>query len=101
LTVWVSAEVVASAVFLHLASWRWLEQNLRGREVARSGDALVWTSSAFPILVVATLANLLWRVLMARERRKSETPWPISATFLVAFIWACAMTMNGPRSAGF
>jgi len=101
LTAWVAANVVASALFLHFASWTWLEPNLRGEEVARGGDALVWMLSAFPILMVATLANILWLVMAARERRSSQTPWPIQATLLVVVIWVCAMTVNALRSAGF
>jgi hypothetical protein len=101
LTAWVATNVIASAAFLHFASWTWLEPNLRHEEVARGGDAIIWILSAFPILAVATLSNLVWMLVAARERRKSEGPWPTPATIVVAIIWACALTVNWLRSAGF
>lgn len=101
LTAWIAANLVASAVFLHFASWTWLEPNLRHEHVARDGDALIWMFSAFPVLLIAALANLLWFVLAGLERRNSGAPWPIHATSLVTLIWACAIGLNGLRFAGY
>ena len=101
LTAWVAANLVASAVFLHFASWTWLEPNLRSENVARGADAVVWMFSAFPVLLIAALANLLWFILAGLEQRSSGAPWPIHATLLVTLIWACAMALNGLRFAGY
>jgi hypothetical protein len=101
LTAWIAANIVASAAFLHFASWTWLDPNLRGQDVARGGDALVWMVSAFPILMAAILGNVSWFVLVARERRKTEANWPTSATLLIAIIWVCAVADDHLRSLGF
>jgi hypothetical protein len=100
LTAWVAANVVASATFLHFASWAWLEPDLRGEDVARGGDALVWMMSAFPVLIGAVFANALWLVLVERERRKTKAAWPVSATVLIAVAWASTLTVDHLRSAG-
>ena len=65
LMAWVAANVIASAAFLHLASWTWLEPNLRGEHAARGGDAVVWMLGAFPVLAAAALANVVWLGLIA------------------------------------
>jgi len=101
LTAWIAANIVASAAFLHFASWTWLDPNLRGQDVARGGDALVWMMSAFPILMVAFLGNLIWFVLVDRERRKTGADWPASATILIAVIWVCVLAVDHLRSLGF
>ena len=101
ITTWVAGNIAVSAAFLHFASWTWLEPNLRGENVARGGDALVWITSAFPILLAATLVNLIWLALVARERRKTNVAWPIPAFILVTVVWLSALTVDHLRSAGF
>jgi hypothetical protein len=101
LTAWVAANIIASAAFLHFASWTWLEPNLRGEGVARGGDAVVFMLSAFPILFASALINLLWLLLITRERGRIEAAWPISPVILIAVTWTCALTVNYLRSAGF
>ena len=101
LTIWMLANVVGSAVFIHLASWAWLEPNLRGESVARGGDAIVWMFGAFPVLAMAALANAIWFAFVSRERRRSDVAWPISSITVVAAIWICALVVDHLRGLGF
>ena len=101
LTAWTIGNVIAASAFLHLASWSWLEPNLRNEEAARGGDALVWTLSAFPVLMLALLANVAWLSLAALERARHNRPWPLSPLAVVAVIWASALVVNGLRLVGF
>lgn len=101
LTVWMLANVVASGVFTHLASWTWLEPNLRGQDVARSGDAMIWGLTALPVLATSILLNAIWFFFVANERRRSESPWPTSSIAIVTAIWASVLTVDHLRGLGF
>lgn len=70
LATWVLANIAAALSFLYFASITWLEPNLRGEEVARSGDVLIWAISALPILAASLVANLIWLVLVALQRAR-------------------------------
>lgn len=101
LTVWTIINVVAAAAFMHFASWTWLEPNLRGEDVARGGDAVVFMFGAFPILAIAGICNLVWISLteVASRRNSVSRPWP--AIIVIASLWVSALTVNRLRSAGF
>lgn len=101
LTVWAIVNVFASAVFIHLASWTWLEPNLRDEAVARAGDAVVWMMLAFPVLGAAAVGNAVWLLLVSRERRRRSEAWPVSTVSLIATIWICALAVDHFRSLGF
>ncbi|HVV70759.1 MAG TPA: hypothetical protein VHI52_04550, partial [Verrucomicrobiae bacterium] len=72
LTGWALANVVASAAFVWLASWAWLEPNLRGQEVARGGDALVWMLAAAPVLALSAVSNAVWLALVSKKVRQGR-----------------------------
>jgi len=93
--------VVAAAAFLYLASWTWLEPNLRGEDVARGGDAAVWALTAFPILLLSAFANVIWLLLAARECRRHNEAWPLSTISVVMTVWISALAVNWLRSNGF
>ena len=97
LTAWVVTNVAASSAFTYFASWTWLEPSLRGEEVARGGDAMVWAIAALPVLAVSVIADGVWLVLIARERAKRSAPWPISFLVITAAAWTAALLVNWLR----
>ena len=97
LTAWVLANIVVASVFLYFASWTWLEPNLRGEDVARGGDIVVWMFGAFPILLFAVAANLIWFLLAARVRSKAGQRWPSAFLVIVASIWGAAVLLDRLR----
>jgi len=101
LTGWVLANVVASAVFVHLASWTWLEPNLRGEDAARGGDALAWAVSALPALAIAGFVNAIWFGLASLERRRNGGAWPVHSITVVAAVWISALVVDHFRGLGF
>ena len=101
LAIWMVANVLTSAVFIHFASWTWLEPNLRGEDVARGGDAVVWALCALPVLVIAVVANGIWFALASRERLRSANVWPTSSITVVAAIWIAALVVDHLRGLGF
>ena len=101
LTSWMLANVVASAIFIHFASWAWLEPNLRGEDVARGGDAAVWMFGALPVIAISILANLIWFAFVSRERMKSGAVWPIPIITVVSAIWISALVVDHLRGLGF
>jgi hypothetical protein len=101
LTAWTVVNIAASAAFCWLASWTWLEPNLRGEEVARGGDAIVWMLSAFPVLAVSAAANAVWLALIWRERRQKRGSWPGAAITVIAAIWISALFVDHFRGLGF
>jgi hypothetical protein len=98
---WVGGNIIGSFLFIHFASWTWLEPNLRGEDVGREGDALVWFLGAFPILFVVALANSAWLFLVWRGVQKKGFAWPLLSIILVALVWLCAMTVDHLRGLGF
>jgi hypothetical protein len=97
LTIWTVINLAAAALFTYLASWTWLEPNLRGEEVARGGDALVWAVAAFPVLAVALIADIAWLVLVARERARQRAPWPYPFIVIIAATWIAALVVDRLR----
>jgi hypothetical protein len=97
LTAWTLANVFTASTFLYFASWTWLEPNLRGEGVARGGDVVIWALSAFPILLVAFAANLIWLAMVARERRKAGLRWPSAFLTIVAGVWISAVLVDRLR----
>ena len=101
LTGWMLANVVASAGFVHVASWTWLEPNLRGEDVARGGDALVWALGAFPVLALSALANAIWFAFASQERRRNGEAWPAPSITVVAAMWISVLVVDHFRRLGF
>jgi hypothetical protein len=101
LTAWTLANIAASTAFIWLTSWTWLEPNLRGEDVARGGDALVWMVGAFPVLAVSAVGNMVWLALVWRERRQKGLTWPVATTTVVAAVWISALIVDHFRGLGF
>ena len=97
LTTWVLINLAASAIFTYFASWTWLEPNLRGEEVARGGDVLIWATAAFPVLAVSLVGDGVWLLLIARERARQRVPWPVSFVVIIVAIWVAALLVNWLR----
>jgi hypothetical protein len=101
LTAWTLLNVVAAAAFVWLASWTWLEPNLRGEEVARGGDALVWMTGAAPILGLSLGGNAVWLALVRQERRRGGFGWPVGTIITIAAIWISVLFVDHFRGLGF
>jgi hypothetical protein len=101
LTGWTLLNIVAAAAFVWLASWTWLEPNLRGEDVARGGDALIWMFSAAPVLGFSLLANAIWLVFVSRERRRNGGPWPGATVTVIAATWISVLFVDHFRGLGF
>ena len=97
LTVWVLVNLAASAAFTYFASWTWLEPNLRGENVARGGDVLIWAVGALPILVVSLIGDGVWLLLIARERARQRLTWPVPFIVIIVATWITALIVNGLR----
>ena len=97
LTTWVLVNLAASSAFIYFASWTWLEPNLRGEDVARGGDAIIWVMAALPVLAVSVIADGVWFVLIARERTKRGVSWPIPFLVIIVALWAAAVILNWLR----
>jgi hypothetical protein len=89
--------VAASFTFIYFASWTWLEPNLRGEDVARDGDAIVWVMGAFPVLAASVIADGVWFVLVALERAKRGASWPAPSLVIIVAIWVAALLVNWLR----
>jgi hypothetical protein len=100
ITIWIVANVLASAIFTHLASWTWLEPNLRGEDAVRGGDAAVWMFGAFPVLALSGVANCIWFVLTSKVRHQGGGAWPSSSIIIVSTIWISALVVDHLRGLG-
>ena len=78
---WIVANLLGAALYLWLASATSLEPELRGEGVARSGDAMVWGSTALPLLALFIVADVAWFV---RRSSRQQTRQPV---LLMALLW--------------
>ena len=101
LTGWTLINLAGAGAFVWFASWTWLEPNLRGEDVARGGDARIWTTAAAPILGLFLLGNTVWLVLVRRERRRSGTAWPRPTITTITAIWVTVLFVDHFRGLGF
>ena len=97
LTVWVVINLAASAAFTYFASWTWLEPNLKGEDVARDGDVLVWAMGALPVLAVSLIGDGVWLMLIARERARQRVSWPVPFIVIIIATWIAALAVNWLR----
>ena len=82
---WLLCNAIGAAAYLWLSSQIWIEPELRGQDVARSGDAMLWATTALPVLVVSILANLVWFIRRAGQGRTRQT------LMLVALLWTLVL----------
>jgi len=79
---WLIANAIGAAAYVWLSSLTWLEPDLRGEDVARAGDAMVWSMTALPLLVGFVLADLVWLISRVRTGQSCQP------MLLVALLWA-------------
>jgi hypothetical protein len=85
---WLIANAVGAAVYVWLSSWTWLEPELRGQDVARAGDAMVWAMTALPVLVGFALADLVWLIRRVRTGQSCQ-PMLLAALLWVVILGIC------------
>lgn len=76
-----AANIIGAAAYVWLSSLTWLEPELRGEDVARAGDAMVWAMTALPVLVGFALADLVWLI------RRAGTDQSRRPTLLAMLLW--------------
>jgi hypothetical protein len=89
---WIAGNIAGTALFIGLASRSWIEPELAGIAGASGGQALVWFTTAVPILAVFALAHLLAaaRAIIQLARKRDWTaPAPVLITggLWMAAIW--------------
>lgn len=82
---WLLANAAGAALYLWLASWTWIEPQLRGENPARSGDAFRWAITALPVLLAFAVANFVWGW---RRHGAERTNY---AELLIVALWALAV----------
>jgi len=82
------ANALGAIVYLWLSSRTWIEPELRGESVARSGDAVVWFTTALPVFIGFIIANLVWFIRRARQDRGRQP------MLLAAFMWVVALGVD-------
>jgi hypothetical protein len=85
---WIVANLFGATIYTLLASLTWIEPELRGEEVARAGAAIVWASSALPVLIAFVVADLVWFV------RRAEQQLSLGPAFLCALLWVLVLGVN-------
>jgi hypothetical protein len=85
---WLVANVLGAAAYVWLSSWTWLEPALRGEEVARAGDAVVWSMTALPLFVGFMVADGVWFIRRAQQGQ-SRKPLLLAVCLWVVVLGVC------------
>jgi hypothetical protein len=85
--VWLAANCVGAATYLWLSARTWREPELRAENIPSSaGDAVVWSMTAFPILIGFVLADVVWLV---RRKERSRI-----SSLVVALLWMVVLSVD-------
>ncbi len=84
---WVAANIVGATAFLWLASKTWIEPQLRGEDVARGGDAVVWACTALPVLIAFLVLDGVWLTLVVVRLAKTQAWRSASPLAASAILW--------------
>lgn len=68
---WVLANLLGMALFLHLAVPTWIEAELVNEPVASGGESIVWGLSAFPVFLIFMLIHFGFGIATDQEQRRS------------------------------
>jgi len=85
---WLAANVLGAMAYLWLSSGTWIEPELRGEDVAWSGDAVVWFTTALPVLVAFIVVDCVWFTLRVRRRQR------LQPMLLAAFLWVIVLGVD-------
>ena len=91
---WVAANIVGAAAFLRLAAITWIEPELRHEQVARGGDAVVWASTALPVLISFLVLNLLWATRVLVKVAKTGALRTAAPIALMGLVWLGAILLD-------
>ena len=103
-TLWllISANVAGLALFLYFSSWVWAPRGQEGLYYA-AGDSIFWALTAFPILAICTLINLvasrsaLVRLFLYRDWRLFSLWLAFVITWVGAFHYDSGRHFDGSR----
>jgi hypothetical protein len=88
--IWVAANLIGLAVFLHIAAQTWIEPELANEAGASGGEFIVWGMSALPILILFFLAHFAMS-FVAHHQRKRSGSWRGEIFVVVTFLcWISA-----------
>jgi hypothetical protein len=68
---WVIANLIGAALFLHFAIQTWIEPELANEPGANGGEFMVWGLTALPIFLFSMLAHFLVGFLAHRQRGRT------------------------------
>lgn len=77
-----------------LAVKTWREPELRGVEIATSGEAIVWAITALPVLFVFFVIDVVWLCVTVSWGRRSRDWRPLVVVMGVAAIWFGAALLD-------
>lgn len=93
---WIVLNAIGIVMYLYAASNTWAphgEEALLGGP----GDPIIWSLSAFPILLVASILNLAWMVLILLRSRQSRNWHALAVWVAVVMLWAGVFAYDHSR----
>lgn len=81
---WFLANIFGILLYLYYASRIWASPGEEGLP-GGPGDPIIWTLSAFPVLVIFFLTNMAWLLLIINQWRRNKDWRP-----LIVFLFVCA-----------
>ena len=95
---WIFTNFLGAIAFLFFASQTWIEPELRGEDVGREGDAVVWFGTALPVAFACLLLDVVMVVLAVRVgiARKQWSPFLVAGGIGIG--WAVTIRIDvAPR----
>lgn len=83
---WIFANLLGILLYLYLASKLWAPVGERGLE-GGPGDPIIWTTTALPVLVLFSLLNIAWFLLIVLRFKKKKSWQPLIIWLVVILAW--------------
>lgn len=83
---WLAANAIGMGLYLFFASALWVAPEDQGNP-GGPGDAFVWLFTAFPVLLVFTVFNLVALFRIIKEYRRTKSLVPVLLWMVVCSVW--------------
>jgi hypothetical protein len=93
---WLVANGIALLVFLYFSSWIWAPRGEEGL-LGGPGDPIIFCLTAFPVLILAVILNIVWLVVIFSRARRTVLLRSVALLLLTIAMWATSIAYDRSR----
>jgi len=95
-THWIYPNIIGVILYLYFASWIWAPSGEKAFS-GGAGDPIIWGTTAFPIIAIFSLINLVWLALILSNISRGGKWKAILVWSFVALAWLVANRYDAYR----